>query len=130
MMRWRHLVICLAISAGAACHTAGSPEQGAAPNDIITREQIDSTHATSIYDVVARLHGEYLRDRGSISILTSQHARAVVFLNDQEYGIIETMRNIPPDRVAMIRYYDGPQAVAKFGSQYGGGVIQLVSRFE
>jgi hypothetical protein len=38
------------------------------------------------------------------------------------------MRNIPPGRVAEIRYYPGTDAVTRFGAQYGGGVIQLISR--
>lgn len=96
--------------------------------NVITREQIDSSHATNVYDVIAKLHAEYLHDRGAISVLTNQHDRAVVFLNDQEYGILETMRNIPPANVAEIRFFSGTDAVTRFGSQYGGGVIQLISR--
>ena len=81
-----------------------------------------------MYDVIARLRSSYLIDRGRTSIRTNTHARAIVFLNDQEYGIPETMRNIPPGRIAEIRFFPGTEAVSRFGSQYGGGVIQLISR--
>ncbi|MEO5816450.1 MAG: hypothetical protein ABIT20_14350 [Gemmatimonadaceae bacterium] len=116
----------LVFAVAVACHQ----QQGGvlSVRDIITQEQIDSTGYTNVYDVIARLHGEYLRDRGAVSIKTNQHARAVVFLNAQEYGIPETLRNFPAGGVAEIRYYRGTDAVAKFGSQYGGGVIQLISR--
>jgi outer membrane cobalamin receptor len=96
--------------------------------NVITQEQIESTGYTNVYDVVSRLHGEFLRDRGAISIKTNQHNRAVVFLNSQEYGIPETLRNVPAGGIGEIRYFTGPEAVSKFGSQYGGGVIQLISR--
>jgi hypothetical protein len=76
----------------------------------------------------ARLNAGFLRDRGRISIRTNQHERAVVFPNEQEYGIPETMRNIPPGRISEIRFYRGTEAVARVGSRYGGGVIQLISR--
>ena len=114
-----------------ACH----PHQKAADDlfsvrNVITQDQIDSSGANNVYELIQRLHGEYLRDRGKISIKTNQRERAVVFLNDHEYGILETMRNIPVGRVGEIRYFTGTEAAAKFGSQYGGGVVQLVSRTE
>jgi outer membrane receptor for ferrienterochelin and colicin len=116
----------LALTVVLACHQ----QQGttASVRNVITQDQIDSTGYTNVYDVIARLHAEYLRDRGAVSIKTNQHARAVVFLNAQEYGIPETLRNFPAGGVSEIRYYRGPDAVSKFGSQYGGGVIQLISR--
>jgi outer membrane cobalamin receptor len=113
----------------AACHQQ-SAEQAAANSslNVITQEQIDSTSATSVYDLIVRLHADYLKDRGVISIKTNTRERAVVFLNDQEYGIPETLRNIPPRRFSEIRYYRGTDAVTRFGAQYGGGIIQLISR--
>jgi hypothetical protein len=111
----------------AACHPQSNPSAGTSRN-LITQDEIDSADAGNIYDVVVRLHGNFLNDRGRTSIRTNRSSRAIVFLNDQEYGIPETMRNIPPGRIAEIRFYPGTDAVARFGSQYGGGVIQLISR--
>jgi outer membrane cobalamin receptor len=114
-----------------ACHPQQSrPSVGGSVRNVITRDEIDSSTASNVYDLIARLHGDFLKDRGKVSIKMNQHERAVVFLNDQEYGIPETMRNIPISRVSEIRYYSGTEAVAKFGSQYGGGVIHLTSRVE
>ena len=112
-----------------ACHPHRPREEGSGSlRNVITQEQIDSSRAANVYDVITRFHAEFLRDRGRTSLRTNQHERAVVFLNDQEYGIPETMRNIPIGRIAEIRFFPGTEAVAKFGSQYGGGVIQLISR--
>jgi len=113
----------------AACHQ--QPPEGVAARslrNVITKDQIDSTSATNVYDLIARLHADFLKDRGKTSIKTNQRDRAVVFLNDQEYGIPETLRNLQPDRFMEIRYFSGTDASSKFGSQYGGGVIQLISR--
>lgn len=120
-------VLLLAFGA-AACHQQGAGTTGSSSANLITQDQIDSSGASNVYDVIARLRGNYLRDRGKVSILGNQHDRPVVFLNDQEYGIPETMRNIPPSRVSEIRFFSGTDAVARFGAQYGGGVIQLISR--
>ncbi|NUP56472.1 MAG: hypothetical protein HOQ19_11600 [Gemmatimonadaceae bacterium] len=126
MLRARWIALALALSVG--CHHRAPETRGSAGHNVITQEEIDAAEATNVYDIVARLHGNYLNDRGSISLRSNTHSRAVVFLNDQEYGIPETMRNIPPGRVAEIRYYPGTYAVARFGAQYGGGVNQLISR--
>jgi hypothetical protein len=51
-----------------------------------------------------------------------------VFLNDQEYGPISLMRDLPAGHFSEVRYYSGIDAVTKFGRYYGTGVIQLISR--
>lgn len=93
----RLLFLCPVVLAVAmACHRQQGTG-GASVRNVITQEQIDSTGYTNVYDVIARLHGEYLRDRGAVSIKSNQHARAVVFLDAKEYGIPETLRNFPVD---------------------------------
>jgi hypothetical protein len=122
------LVLCATLIV--ACHNAPPPEPGSAGRSVITREQLDEAGSASVYDVITRLHNEYFNDRGKVSIRMNQTARAVVFMEDQEYGIIETLQNIPASRIQLIRYYSGIDASAKFGAQYGGGVIQLIPRVE
>jgi hypothetical protein len=126
MQRGRWIVLALMLSLG--CHHRAAESRGSGSNNIITQEEIDAAGASNVYDIIARLHGNFLSDRGRVSLRSNTHSRAVVFLNDQEYGIPETMRNIPPGRVSEIRFYPGTDALARFGAQYGGGVIQLISR--
>ena len=121
-------ILALAILA-VACHRQSVEQAGMrSARNVITQDEIDSTSASTVYDLITRLHADYLKDRGIISIKLNQRERAMVFLNDQEYGIPETLRNLPPARFSEIRYFAGTDAVVKFGSQYGGGVIQLISR--
>jgi len=127
-MRRRIVVASLFLSiAAAGCHQQ-SGTGGHSSRNVISQEEIDSSNASNMYDLIARLRADFLKDRGAVSIKTNQRERAVVFLNDQEYGILETMRNIPIGRISEVRYYTGIEAVGKFGSQYGGGVVLLVSR--
>jgi outer membrane cobalamin receptor len=124
-MRWRPLLVLLLVS---ACHQQGATPGHGGQRNVITQEEIEASTASNVYDMIAQLRGEYLKDRGKISIRTNQHEKAVVFLNDQEYGILETMRNIPLGRISEVRYYPGTDAVNRFGAQYGGGVVMLISR--
>ena len=124
-MRWRLLLAILVLS---ACHQQLSSSPHGGQRYVITEEEIDASTASNVYDLIAQLRADFLKDRGKVSIRMDQREKAVVFLNDQEYGILETLRNIPRGRVSEIRYYPGTEAVNRFGAQYGGGVVFLVAR--
>lgn len=111
-----------------ACTAQKAGRPGSVRRDVITEEEIEASNATNVYDLVASLRGDYLKDRGVISIKTNTREKAVVFLNEQEYGVVETMRNIPKGRISEVRYIPGVDAVNRFGAQYGGGIIMLISR--
>jgi hypothetical protein len=110
-----------------ACfHRAGlSP---AVDSKVITEDEIRSAQEATIYDVIAKLRPEYLRDRGPIALVGGARDVATVFLNQQEYGPIPILRQVPASDIAEVRYYSGIDAVTRFGRAYGTGVIQLISR--
>jgi hypothetical protein len=112
----------------AAC--AGAGRQGVSTtSNVIDRAELEAAGSVSTYDAVQRLRPQYLRDRGPVSLVnTSARPRAVVFLDQTEYGELETLRTIPASRVEQVRFYPGAEAATKFGSVYGSGVIQLNMR--
>ncbi len=125
MGRQRFLVVGLLLATACFHRAPLGPESN--PN-IITEDEIRAAQEASIYDVVAKLRPQYLRDRGQVSLVSAVHDVATVFLNDQEYGPISLMRDLPASDFAEVRYYSGIDAVTKFGRYYGSGVIQLISR--
>ena len=126
MLRARCALFGILLLAAASC---AHPTSAAGSNrKLITEEEIASTNATTAYDVIARLRAEYLRNRGPTSLLLPSRAQAVVFLNEQLFGSIDQLKQVRSDDLAEIRFFDGPDAITKFGSQYSGGVIQLVTR--
>ncbi len=91
----------------------------------ITGEEIAASNASegSAYDAVARLRPNWLVGHG---VATQGSEFAVVYVDGQQYGPPETLRNIKAYHVADIRYYDITQAGARFGIQGGtGGVIEV-----
>jgi len=128
--RWLPAFV-LSVALGWGCHQKRAPESeyGTNPN-VVTRAELAEVGTGTVYDAIVRRHGLFLKDRGRTSIYGKNIPRAVVFIADTEYGVIETMRNLPAERYEMVRYYPGTEASAKFGSQYMGGVIQLVPRYE
>ncbi len=121
------LVLALALAAGCFHPARNAPE----PNqNVITEVEIRATQAASIYDVIAELRPEYLRDRGVVSVLVGARDVATVFLNSEPYGSIASMRDLAAADFSEVRYFSGPDAVIKFGRSYGSGVIQLISRID
>ena len=111
----------------AAC--AHQPQGAAQDRSVLTRTEIASaTGAANMYDVIARLRHEYLVSRGRTSLTLKTEQYAMVFLNEQEYGTIESLRTIHPDMVEEVRYFNSTTAPTRFGYKYGTGVIQVRTR--
>ncbi len=127
-MRLASLVVCALGVAVGSCARAPVPTPGLANQSVITRSDIERIHATTALDIVQRYRADVLTARAPSSVLLSKHIYPVVFLNGQYYGAVDELRNLPADGVEEIQLFNGPDAVTKFGSQYGGGVIQIVSR--
>jgi hypothetical protein len=127
--RHARVAMLLVAALGTACAHSGAA--AVSPNEaVITAAELDSAGTASVYDVIARGHALFLRNRGRTSIYGDTSPRAVVFIGETEYGDLETLRNQPASRFGMVRYYSGTEAASKFGSRYSGGVIQLVPRVE
>jgi hypothetical protein len=125
--RWFRLIpiLCLAV---AAC--AGRSRSGAATDgNVISAAELNDAGSVSVYDVIQRLRPLFLRERGPVSLLNaSSQSHTVVFVDQSEYGALESLRTIPASRVERVRFFPGQEAVTRFGSTYGSGVIQLTFR--
>ena len=112
-----------------ACASSG--KGAASASNVIARAELDAAGSATVYDAVVRLHPNFLRSRGPTSVVNSSaRTVAVVFVNEAEYGEIESLQRFPASRVEEVRYYSGPEATTKWGSAYGSGVIALKMRVE
>ena len=118
----------VAVAGLLGCASGGSaPGQVKLPRtaNYLSGEEILTSHASegSAYDAVARLRPNWLAVKG---VASQGPETAVVFVDGQQYGPPETLRNIRAYHVADIRYYDITQAGARFGIKGGtGGVIEV-----
>lgn len=122
------LFLAFAFSACAAAHT--EPEIGSGNLEIITRDQILASRATSAYDVIKKLHANFLSYRGRTSFVDSASSMPQVFMDDQIYGPVSSLKNIPAGQIAQIRLYRAWEAVLKYGSGLPGGAIAIYSRLD
>lgn len=132
-MSVKHLcLVAVAAIIGCAPATGGSGTSGtsAVPRkaDVLTAEEIGAAHAdaTTAYDAIARLRPNWLVSRGVSTFGSGATEFAIVFIDGQKHGSLETLRRIPAYHVKDFRYYDVTQAGATFGVQAGmGGVIEV-----
>lgn len=121
----------------AACASSGAARSGHATRgsaNVITAEEIAAKpELTNAYDAVQFLRPRFLQSRGQTSFNATSGAGMtpplpVVFLDNQPFGDISSLRQIAISGVQEIRYISAADATTKWGTGYPNGVIQVVRR--
>lgn len=127
----RRFVGVLAVGLATTLSACTRPPQslpGGPQTTVITRADIERIHASTALDAVQRYRADLLVTRAPSSIYLDKQTHPMVFLDSQLLGQVDELRHISADGVGEIRFFSGTDAVRLFGAQYGGGVIQIVSR--
>ncbi|MDP9202563.1 MAG: hypothetical protein M3P26_11620 [Gemmatimonadota bacterium] len=129
-MSVKHLYL-IAVAAILGCAPASSTSgrsgtiQVPRAANYLTGEEIVAANADvlTLYDAIARLRSNWLAPHG---VAAQGSEFAVVYVDGQPYGDINSLRSMHAYQVADIRYYDITQAGARFGIRGGtGGVIEV-----
>jgi len=97
--------------------------------DVVGEDQIENMRAVTAYDIVARVHGEYLHSRGRQTLDPKAPAvPAHVYVDDTYYGDISSLKAVPASELSEVRFYQAYEAQYKFGSGHMGGVVQLITK--
>lgn len=120
------LAVTLALSASCA---SVKPEREKDRN-VITTAEIESANANTAYDLIVKYHANFLHSRGPNSILLKQPKEPTVYLDNVEYGPINSLRSIQASTIAEIRFVEGWDAMTKYGSDHVAGVIQIFTRYQ
>jgi hypothetical protein len=121
-MTFPRMVVSMVLCVGSACGGISTAPVPRTSTNVITRSELDA---------VVRLRPAFIRDRGQTTVLNSSaQTRAVVFVNDNEYGPIESLKQFPASRAQEVRFLPGPEATTRFGSAYGSGIILLTLRVQ
>jgi hypothetical protein len=120
-------VYMVALAFTLACASTGGTGGGAPPPDrnLLTADEIATISVASAYEAVERLRPLFLKTRGRSTINAGGSEYASVFVNGQFYGDLPSLRNIVANEVRDIRYFNGPDAVTKYGMRYGSGAIDV-----
>jgi hypothetical protein len=96
---------------------------------LITQSEVDASRAANAYEVIQKLHPNFLHDRGETS-LSKQRSTPypTVYVDGQEFGLLPSLRSIPASQIATIRLYHAWEATTTYGSGKGGAVIEIATR--
>lgn len=98
--------------------------------NIITEAEVIASGAQTAYDVVKKLRSNFVAStRGRTTINNANSPQEpVVFLDEQMFGALNTLKNIPADQVGEIRLYRAWEATTKYGTGFMAGVIAVTTR--
>ena len=134
-MSVKHLYI-MGVAAIIGCATASGTPRGSDTSlsgrrsNFLTAEEITNAHAdiNTAYDAIARLRPNWLAPHGVTSGVDNGAGTeyALVFVDGQRYGDLNSLRAIPAYHVGDIRYYNITEAGARFGIHGGSsGAIEV-----
>ena len=122
------LFVAATMALAASC--ASVKQRDSSDRNVITAAEIEAANANTAYDVIVKLHANFLHSRGPNSILLKENKEPTVYLDQVEFGSINSLRNIPASNIAEIRFINGWDAMTKYGSDHVAGVIQIYTRYQ
>lgn len=123
--RWMSLLASASL-AGCALHHAGP--RGDHDRQLITQDEIADSRATTAYDVIHKLRGNFLASRGETSFVGTSSRFPTVFVDEQNWGNVEILHTIPAGVIASIRLYRAWEATTRYGVGNMAGVISITTR--
>ncbi|MBA2687375.1 MAG: hypothetical protein H0U64_04670 [Gemmatimonadaceae bacterium] len=124
----RKLTVVAVTMALMACTKTGMNAQTEYNSSVITEAEIVSSGAQTAYDAVKKLRSNFLASRGKTTLNNTSTEEPSVYLDDQLFGLVNALKQIPATQVAEIRLYRAWEATTKYGTGNMGGVIAIFSR--
>ena len=121
----------LTVMACAAATTTSRPSSGfvaGVGREVLTAAEIVASRVTDVYQAVLQLRPEFLRRRPvAMPLSPFGNAPIAVYLDEMPYGSAESLRQIPLDRVRLIRYISPTEANLKYGGSHPTGAILVTT---
>jgi len=120
-----------ASSSDASGSASQSPAPGRRDRTLITKPELREIPASNLYDVVQRLHPDWLLKRTSATLGTvtgrtsSTDLDVQVFIGSQRAGTIDILKQLPVDGIESLKYYSASEAQGRFGNGNMNGAIQI-----
>lgn len=111
----------------AACGATAGPRRG--NSDVLSREEILASTASTAYELIAQLRPQFLRSRGALSMQDPRPVYPIVYVNEMRHGGLETLRAILVREISEVRFISAADATTRWGTGHAGGVIQVRAFF-
>jgi hypothetical protein len=123
---WTTLVV-IASLAQSACasqfHRAGVESQSV--GDVVSGAELAASGAPSLYDALTRTRANYFTGRGTTSLINPPTDAILVFHSGALMGTSESLRNIAPRDVRVVRRISAMDTWHKYGRQVSVAGIEV-----
>ena len=119
------------IALSAACASSSASGAGGGPKpgpNLITADEISRVNVINAFEAVQKLRPSMLRQRQVASANAQSNGELVVYVDNNRFGDVESLRQITASSIAMLRYYSASEAQTKWGSGHPGGAIEVVTK--
>lgn len=140
-MQLKALAIVCATIAALACSSSGSAPSASSGTarrgsaNLITEQEIQSlgAGAETALDIVERLRPAMLRTRPSTfgnsqSESARESTNVKAYVDEISLGDASNLRGVPAVQVKEIRYLSATDATQRWGTGFGSGVIQVITK--
>jgi hypothetical protein len=124
-MRWKSVLAVMPLIL-AACASGGTGAAGAPNRSVLTQEELAVSGFDTAYEAIERSRPEWLRSRGTISLMHGTAEYVVVYVDRARFGEMSTLRDVRVTDIREIRYLSGPEATTRYGAGHAGGVIHIL----
>ena len=124
----RLAVLALLLLFTAACASTSAQRRTAGRRDArtLSAEEIRSSSASNLYDVIRSYRPEWLIKRGQTSI--NLEGDIVVYVDNVALGGPESLRSIDVQSVQFVRFLNASEAQMRFGVGHMHGAIVVTTR--
>jgi hypothetical protein len=125
MSRSLHRTAALLVLAGmlAACAGGAQSHVRGANRNLIDADDIARARQTDAYALIQALRPHWFEVRGAGARMVK-----LVYLDEILVGRVDVLRQISTATVGSIRYWDGPAAMQRWGTDHAAGAIQVFTR--
>jgi hypothetical protein len=128
-MRWSRLTtVVILVLVMAACASSGTQRRTSARRDTrsLSAEELRTSSASNLYDVIRSHRPEWLIKRGQTSI--NLEGDIVVYVDNVALGGPESLRSIDVQSVQFVRFLNASEAQMRFGVGHMHGAIVVTTR--
>ncbi|NUQ19986.1 MAG: TonB-dependent receptor plug domain-containing protein [Gemmatimonadaceae bacterium] len=124
-----HLVGILVPVVLLGCAPHNMAQHASFDTNLITEDEIVASRATTAFEAIRKLRGNFLSNRGVTTIYaTNSSPFPTVYVDGQRYGDGNILLSIPAEVISTIRLYRAWEATTRYGMGNMGGVIAITTR--
>jgi hypothetical protein len=111
-----------------ACARPAGPSRSGGLGQRLTQADLEKTTSEVVYDAVVKLRPEWLSSRGPTSVTNSTPTSVDVFMNGNNMGSAEYLKDLRVIDIVEVRFYNAGQASARFGMGHPRGVLEIIHK--